>query len=81
MKLVYYQLFGYISVLINLHQSSDYNVYNSFLVRFYRIMNNFIILIMKNYFEPSIMFNPIIEISIIFKEDGKYTISSYTIKP
>ena len=81
MKLVYYQLFGYISVLINLHQSSDYNVYNSFLARFYRIMNDFIILIMKNYFESSIMFNPIIKISIILKEYGKYAIPFYTIKP
>lgn len=81
MKLVYHQLFGYISVLINLHQSFDYNVYNSFLVRLYRIMNDFIILIMKNYFEPSIMFNPIIKISIVLKEYGKYTIPSYTIKP
>lgn len=68
MKLVYYQSFWYISVLINLHQSSDYNVYNSFLVRLYRIMNDFIILITKNYFESSIMFNPIIKISIVFKE-------------
>ena len=68
MKLVYHQLFGYISVLINLHQSFDYNVYNSFLVRLYRIMNDFIILITKNYFESSIMFNPIIKISIVFKE-------------
>ena len=68
MKLVYHQLFGYISVLINLHQSFDYNVYNSFLVRLYRIMNDFIILITKNYFESSIMLNPIIKISIVFKE-------------
>ena len=51
-----------------MHQSFDYNVYNSFLVRLYRIMNDFIILITKNYFESSIMFNPIIKISIVFKE-------------
>ena len=81
MKLIYYQSFWYISVLINLHQNSDYSIYNSFFIRSYGIMYNFIILVMEDYFDSSIIFNPIIKISIVFKEYGKYAIPSYTIKP